>query len=185
MNLKRLAATALVAAGASAAFAPFAFAHAVVSAFAPQGAALTGARTSYVLRVPNERADRATFRISMAVPEPVQTAVSVLQLPGWTIKLTRKDTGQKNAEGTPIMATTAITWIAPKGLELQPGFYTELFFRFQNPISPQKLCFPTLQYYGGKLDAKGKASGTGELVSWTGAADSPTPASCVDIVAKV
>jgi uncharacterized protein YcnI len=163
---------------------PAASAHAVVSPYMPQGSALTGARTAYILRVPNERANRATFKVTMNVPTAVQTAISVLAMPGWNIKLTRVDTGQKAADGSPIMATTSITWAAKKGMQIMPGFYTELFFRFQNPLTPTRLCFPTLQYYGGTLNAKGLAKGAGELVSWTGDASSATPASCVDIVSK-
>jgi uncharacterized protein YcnI len=164
--------------------APLAFGHATVSPYSPQGAALTGARTAYVLRVPNERADRATTKVTMTVPVEVRTAISVLTMPGWNIKLTRVDTGQKTSEGAPVMATTQVTWTSKKGNEIMPGFYTELFFRFQNPLTPARLCFPTLQYYAGKLNAKGKAKGAGELVSWTGPADSATPASCVSIVSK-
>jgi hypothetical protein len=105
-------------------------------------------------------------------------------MPGWTIKLARVDTGGKAADGAPIMATTRITWIAQKGNTLMPGFFSEFYFRFQNPVSPTRLCFPTLQQYGGKLNAKGKPKGAGELVSWTGPADAATPASCVSIVAS-
>jgi uncharacterized protein YcnI len=163
---------------------PLAFGHATVSPDNPQGAALTGARTTYVLRVPNERADRATTRVTMTVPEDVRTAISVLAMPGWTIRLARVDTGGRTAEGAPILATTRITWIPKQGNQMMPGFYSEFFFRFQNPLTPTRLCFPTLQQYGGKLNAKGKAKGPGELVSWTGPAESATPASCVAIVAN-
>lgn len=163
---------------------PLAFGHATVSPANPQGVALTGARTTYVLRVPNERADRATTKVTMSVPTEVQTAVSVMAMPGWKVKLTKVDTGGKTAEGAAIMAITQISWIPQKGNEFLPGFFSEFYFRFQNPVSPTRLCFPTLQQYGGKLNAKGKPKGAGELVSWTGPADSATPASCVSILAS-
>jgi Domain of unkown function (DUF1775) len=161
-----------------------AFGHATVSPSNPQGKALAGARQEYVLRVPNERADRATLSFTMAVPDAVQTGISVLMMPGWTIKLDRVDTGQKNTNGEAIMATRSITWTAQKGYWIMPGFYGGVYFRFQNPITPTRLCFPTLQRYGGKMNAKGKASGPGELVSWTGDSSSPTPASCLDVVSS-
>jgi hypothetical protein len=182
--MKRFLLAVSVMAGVVATVVPAAFGHATVSAYMPQGAPLTGARTAYVLRVPNERANRATFKVTMSVPDAVQTAISVLAMPAWNIKLARVDTGQRTAEGAPIMATTAITWSSKKGMSIMPGFYTELFFRFQNPLTPAHLCFPTLQYYGGTLNAKGVAKGAGELVSWTGAPSSATPASCVDVVSK-
>jgi Domain of unkown function (DUF1775) len=181
--MKRNIITCMVVLGVAALAVPTAFGHAVVSPIQPQGAALAGARTSYVLRVPNERSNRATTKITMQVPGPIQTAISVLKMPGWSIKLTRVDTGQKAADGSPVLATTAITWTPLKGEEVLPGFYAEVFFRFQNPIVPQSLCFSVLQQYGGKLNAKGVALGAGELVSWTGGPETATPASCVNIVA--
>jgi uncharacterized protein YcnI len=180
--MKKVLLALMMGAGVAMLAVPAASAHAVVSPYMPQGSALTGARTAYVLRVPNERTNRATYKVTMNVPQAVQTAISVLYMPGWNIKLTRVDTGARTAEGAPIMATTSVTWTAKKGMQIMPGFYTELFFRFQNPLTPTKLCFPTLQYYGGTLNAKGLAKGAGELVSWTGDASSATPASCVDIV---
>jgi hypothetical protein len=159
-----------------------AFAHATVRPSNPQGKALTGVSTEYVLRVPNERSNRATLRFTMAVPPDIQTGISVLLMPGWTIKLDRVDTGQKNANGDPVMATRAITWTATKGYNVMPGFYAAVYFRFTNPIVPVSLCFPTLQYYGGQINKAGKAVGAGETVSWTGDSTSATPASCVPVV---
>ena len=108
--MKRMFAAAVIAAAVAVVVPAIASAHAVVSAFSPAGTALTGARTVYVLRVPNERPDRTTTAFSMAVPEAVQTGISVLAMPGYKIKLKRVDTGQKNADGSAIFATTAITW---------------------------------------------------------------------------
>jgi hypothetical protein len=161
-----------------------AFGHATVTPFNPQGKALTGARQEYVLRVPNERSNRATLSFTMAVPAEVQTAISVLQMPGWTIKLDRVDTGQKATNGDPVMATRSVTWTAQKGYNVMPGFYAAVYFRFANPINPLSLCFPTIQRYGGQMNKAGKAVGAGEIVSWTGDSTSATPASCVSIVAS-
>jgi hypothetical protein len=47
----------------------------------------------------------------------------------------------------------------------------------KNPADPQRLCFSIDQWYTGM-----KKRDKPELVSWSGAPDSATPASCVDIV---
>ena len=159
------------------ALAPFASGHATVSLIQPQGKALTGARASYVLRVPNEKSSQATYDIVMTVPPAVSTAISVRQMPDWNVVLYKHDTGQKTAEGAPIYAIDKVRWIAKPGNEIQPGFYGVFEFRLVNPTSPQKLCFPTIQWYT-KKDENGKA----EAVRWTGDSTSPTPASCLDVV---
>ena len=158
----------------------FASAHATVAPFSAT-TALTGASTVYRLRVPNERPDRATIAFSMVVPDAVQTAISVLAMPGYNIKLKRVDTGGKTAAGDPVMATTAITWTPNKGSAVLPGFYAEVYFRFTNPITPTRLCFPVQQVYGGKMNARGLAFGKDEIVLWTGDSSSATPASCLDV----
>jgi uncharacterized protein YcnI len=164
---------------AAAVAAPFASSHATVSLMQPQGKALTAASVTYILRVPNEKAAQSTYSVTMSVPEAAQQSISVKQMPGWSIKLERRDTGKKNAEGEPIMATTKVTWRADKGNLIRPGFYGEFQFRLRNPATAQKLCFPTDQWYNAK--ARG---GKSELVSWSGDSSSATPASCVDVVAS-
>ena len=145
----------------------------------PQGRALTAASVTYILRVPNEKAAQSTYSVIMTVPEAVQQSISVKQMSDWTITLQRRDTGQKNAAGEAIMATEKITWRAKKGKLIKPGFYGEFQFRLRNPATPQRVCFSIDQWYNAK--AKG---GKSELVSWSGASDSATPASCVDVVAS-
>ena len=78
-----IAATTLAALAAPAA----AGAHATVTPMQPQGSALTAARTLYVLRVPNERPDTDTFRVTLRVPRAVQGAISLAKKPGWDVKL--------------------------------------------------------------------------------------------------
>ena len=172
--------TIAVAAAATLALPAVAGGHAVVSAVQPQGDALTSARTSYVLRVPTERPDVGTWKVRMAVPAPVREGVSFMKVPGWRITLDRRPTGRKDEEGNAIMATRSVTWTArSRDAEADPGFYGEFPFRFQNPSSPTKLCFPTNQWY--RKNARTRSGG--ERVNWTGAASSDTPASCVDIKA--
>ncbi len=154
--------------------------HATVSSTQPQGKALTSARTSYVLRVPNERPTVGTRRVVLLIPEGVQEVISFRKVPGWRIKLTRVDTGKKNDEGEAIHKTTRASFTAIGAASvIDPGFYEEFPFRFQNPAAPAKLCFGAAQFY-----EKARGERKGEVVMWTGAAESETPASCVDVVAS-
>ena len=169
----------LSAAAAILAIAPFASGHATVSLLQPQGRALTSARVAYVLRAPTERAKQDTIMVTMHVPEAVQASISVKQTPDWAVVLKRRETGQLDAEGNPRYAVERVTWIAKKDSRIGPGFYGEWSFRMQNPATPQRLCFSIDQWY-----TKKTADGKPELVKWSGASDSATPASCVDIVSS-
>ena len=178
MKIKKNVVLGLGAAAAVLALTPLASGHATVSAIQPQGKALTSARVAYVLRVPNEKAEQKTFDIVMSVPPAVATAISVKQMADWKVVIYKHDTGQKNAEGSPIFAVDKVRWLAKPGNTIDPGFYGEFYFRLTNPATPQKLCFPVIQWYT-KKGADGKA----EAVRWTGDSGSATPASCVDVVA--
>jgi uncharacterized protein YcnI len=161
--------------------------HATVTPFHPQTTPLTAARTSYVLRVPNEKATQNTYKVTLFVPGPLQEAISVKQSGDWTVRLRRKDTGKKNDEGEPVYAITSISWTAKKGSEIRPHFFGEFFIRFQNPPQAGKYCFPTNQYYRpvgfNKLSKARKRRAKPELVAWSGPADAEFPASCVTTVA--
>ena len=169
----------IVAAAVAAVAAPFAGSHATVSLLQPQGRALTAASVTYILRVPNEKTAQSTYSAVLTVPEAVQRTISVKQMADWTITLQRRDTGEKNAAGEPIMATQKITWRAKKGNMIRPGFYGEFQFRLRNPATPTRMCFSVDQWYNAK-----QRGGKSELVSWSGASDSATPASCVEVVAS-
>jgi uncharacterized protein YcnI len=141
--------------------------HATVSPVQPQGKALTAARTSYVLRVPNERDNAGTRRVVLFVPAAVQEAITFKKVPGWKVRLYR--------DGA---RTTRVAWTARSaGSVIAPGFYEEFPFRFQNPATAQRLCFGAKQAY-----ERARGQRKGETVYWTGPADSETPASCVDVV---
>jgi uncharacterized protein YcnI len=165
-------------------------AHATVSPFQPQTTPLTSARTSYVLRVPNEKFSQPTYKVVLFVPKAIQEAISVRQSSDWKTRLTRVNTGKKNEEGDPLLATTAITWVAKQGSQIDPGFFGEFFIRWQNPATPQALCFPVHQYYRGATSAKGKKKGKKarraakpEIVRWIGPPSAEFPASCVNVAA--
>jgi uncharacterized protein YcnI len=176
--MKRIVILAVAALGAVVA-APFAGGHATVSLMQPQGRALTGASVTYILRVPNEKAAQSTYSVTMTVPEVARTSISVKQLGDWNITLQRRDTGQKNAAGEAIMATEKITWRSKPGSLIKPGMYGEFQFRMRNPATPSRVCFSVDQWYNAK-----SRGGKSELVSWSGASDSATPASCIDVVAS-
>jgi uncharacterized protein YcnI len=172
------------------AFPALAGAHATVSPFQPQTTPLTAARTLYVLRVPNEKPAQPTFKVIMYVPTAAQERISVGQSSDWRVRLTRKNTGRKDAEGAPVYAITAISWTARRGAEIDPHFFGDFFFRIQNPTAASRLCFPTLQYYRAEGDNGSSRRRRGrkrnrpapEVVKWTGPPEAEFPASCVNVV---
>ncbi|HTZ05108.1 MAG TPA: DUF1775 domain-containing protein [Gaiellaceae bacterium] len=175
LSMKKLiaAAAAVVVAGV---YAPFAGAHATVNLLLGQPTAASTA--TWFLRVPNERANKSTFKVTMSVPAAIQQSITVRQAPGWKVTFTRVDTGQKDGEGNPIYNTTQVTWQSLPGNLIRPGMYGSFEFRFKAPSTAQQLCFPVDQVYNGAV--KGMAA---ETVSWSGPPTSATPASCVNITA--
>ncbi len=159
---------------------PLASGHATVSLLQPQGRALTASSVTIALRVPTERATTSTFQVALNVPTEVQGSLSVKSMADWKVVLKRRDTGTKNSRGEAVMATEKVTWIAKtKEARIDPGFYGEFYFRMRNPSSPQRLCFAIDQWYN-----KASANAKPEKVSWSGPAESATPASCMDIVSS-
>jgi uncharacterized protein YcnI len=179
--MHKMIAICLAASAAVLAVTPLAGGHSTVSLLQPQGKVLTSARAAYVLRAPNEKAKQDTIMVTMHVPEAVQTSISVKQTPDWSVVVKRRATGQVDAEGNPRFAIERVSWIAKngKGMRVEPGFYGEWSFRMQNPATPQRLCFAIDQWYSKKT-----ADGKPEVVKWSGASDSATPASCIDVVSS-
>ena len=140
-----------------------------------------------MLRVPNEKGEQNTYKVTLFVPTALQEVISVKQQGDWSVRLKRRDTGKKNEEGEPVYAITSISWIAKKGSEIKPGFFGEFFIRFQNPVQPGKFCFPINQYYRAKgfskLSKRQQRSAKPELVAWTGPPDAEFPASCITTAA--
>jgi uncharacterized protein YcnI len=155
---------------------PFAGAHATVNLLL--GQSVTASTATWFLRVPNERPNKSTFKVTLTVPTAIQQSISVRQTPGWKVTFVRQDTGQKDGEGYAIYNTTKVTWQAQKDNLIQPGMYGAFEFRFRAPSTPQQLCFAIDQTYNGA--AKSMAP---ETVSWSGPSGSATPASCVNIAA--
>lgn len=157
-------------------------AHTTVNAMQPQGKSLTSARQLFHLRVPNERTDVATYRVSLFVPPAVQQSIRVAKKPGWRVTLSKKDTGVKSPEGDAVVAVEKITWtVVRPSAAIDPLFYDDFPVRWQNPATPQRTCFWIWQTYG---TFKGSRWDRVETVKWTGGSTSETPASCVSFVAE-
>jgi len=167
--MKKIALSLAAAAAVAAVAAPLAIGHATVSLLQPQGSALTGKSGTWILRVPNERDNRSTFKVTLNVPTAIQSSVSVRQSSQWTASIV------KGASGV-----SQVTWKAKTADDqIHPGEYGVFEFRFTNPATAQSLCFSIDQVYNGS--AKGVSA---ETVSWSGAPGTATPASCVAIVAS-
>jgi Domain of unkown function (DUF1775) len=157
-------------------------AHTTISALQPQGPALTSARATYAVRSPNERARQSTYKITMLVPRAVQTSISIKHDSNWKVTTKRVRTGQTGEGGDPVFAITSVSWTAKtRDDAIRPSEYGEWPVRFQNPATAQSLCFGFRQYY---RNASSGARRRPEVVNWTGAANSDTPASCLPIVAS-
>jgi uncharacterized protein YcnI len=176
MTMKKLITTAAVAAAVATVWAPFAGAHAIVILLT--GRPVTATYATWHLRVPNERTNKSTFKVTMTVPPEIQSSFIVRRAPGWKVSFTRVDTGQKDGEGVPIYKTTKVIWTALKGELIFPGMYESFEFRFKAPTTPASLCFAIDQIYNGT-----KKGMPNETVSWSGPPTSSTPASCVAITA--
>lgn len=142
-------------------FAPAASAHVTVQ----PTEAISGAFSRFVVRVPNERPDADTTKI--VVKMPPLTFVSFEPKDGWKrkVKMVQLDEpidafGQEITE-----AVGTVTW---KGGRIRPGEFLEFGFSARMPEDEETLSFEAIQTYSG-----------GEVVRWTGAPDSETPAASV------
>jgi uncharacterized protein YcnI len=174
---------AAVAAGVAALAVPaLSSGHATVSALQPQGASLTGASGTYVVRAPNERDAQNAWKIVMYVPADLQESISFKQTPGWKLRIVKEDTGKKNSEGGAILAVKRVSWTAvDEDSEIAPKMFGEWAIRYRNPATPTTLCFGIAQYYRNTSGNRVKP----EIVNWTGdPATSDTPRSCIDVKAS-
>jgi uncharacterized protein YcnI len=144
-----------------AAIAPAASAHVTVQ----PAEAISGTFSRFVVRVPNERPDADTTKV--VVKMPPLTFVSFEPKDGWKrkVKMVQLDEpidafGQEITE-----AVGKVTW---KGGRIRPGEFLEFGFSARMPEGEETLSFQAIQTYSG-----------GEVVRWTGAPDSETPAAGV------
>ena len=144
-----------------AALAPTALAHVTVQ----PNEAIAGTFSRFVVRVPNERPDAATTKV--VVKMPPLTFVSFEPKDGWKRKVKMVELDEPiDAFGQEITeAVGKVTW---SGGEIGPGEFLEFGFSARMPDAEETIVFRAIQTYSG-----------GEVVRWTGAADSETPATTV------
>ena len=160
--MKKLIAAAVAVVGVFALAAP-AFAHVTVQ----PNEATVGTFSRFVVRVPNERDDASTTKVTVELP-PL-AFVSFEPKDGW--KRTTKEVefdepidvfGEEVKEGV-----GSVTW---SGGEIGPGEFLEFGFSARTPDAEGPLTFGAIQTYS-----------SGEVVEWTGAPDSEEPASVVNV----
>lgn len=139
-------------------FALPAYAHVTVQ----PNEAVTGSFSRFVVRVPNERPDAETTKVVLRMP-PL-TFVSFEDKEGWKRKVKMVELDEPiDAFGQEITeAVGKVTW---KGGSVGAGEFVEFGFSARMPDGEETLTFEALQTYTG-----------GEVVEWTGAPDSETPA---------
>lgn len=156
-------------------------AHTTISAIQPQGPSLTAARTTYVVRAPNETPTQNTFKVVMRVPKELRRVISVKQNSDWDIRLTKSGTGEIDAEGNEVQEIKRISWLADSERdEIRPSEFGEFGVRFVNPATAGRLCVAFKQYYRNERGSRKNP----EIVAWDGPSGSARPASCITVVDK-
>jgi uncharacterized protein YcnI len=121
-----------------------------------------GGFTKLAFRVPNERDNAGTTKISVQLPPDHPIAhVSVRPVPGWTAEVKKKTltTPVKTESGEVTEAVDTITWT---GGQIEPGQFQEFEISAGPlPTDTNELVFPAIQTYS-----------NGEEVAWI---EKPTP----------
>src|SRR5688500_13570725 len=160
--MRKLIAAAVAVAGVLVLSAP-ALAHVTVQ----PNEGVVGAFARFVVRVPNERDDASTTKVTVEFP-PL-AFVSFEPKDGWkrSTETVESDEpidvfGEEVTEGT-----GSVTW---SGGEIGVGEFDEFGFSARMPDGEETLTFNAIQTYS-----------SGEVVEWTGAPDSETPAAQVNV----
>jgi uncharacterized protein YcnI/methionine-rich copper-binding protein CopC len=137
-----------------------------------------GAYTVVAVRVPNERDAASTTKLRVEFPDGIYS-VSYAAQAGWSVRVKKSPlaTPVQTADGPITDHVSSVTFTGSgKGLgRIAPGQFKEFPLSLQMPNTPgATLAFPAYQWYTG-----------GELVKWTGAPGSPTPAPTVSLEAPV
>ncbi len=126
-----------------------------------------GGFARFAVRVPNERDNANTTRVTVQFPESVISA-SFMPVPGWnrTVRMARLAEPIEEEGEEPITERIAsVTW---SGGTIRPGEFVEFGVSFQVPEGAgEELLFPSLQRYS-----------SGEVVRWIAPdpeADTPAP----------
>jgi uncharacterized protein YcnI len=131
-----------------------------------------GGFARFAIRVPNERDDAATTRVTVRFPEQVVSA-SFQPVEGWnrTVEMAQLDEPIDD-EGEQI--TERIDTVTWSGGRIRPGEFQEFGVSFQVPEEQPgtELAFPAVQTYS-----------NGEIVRWIGPPDAEEPAPIVAVTA--
>ena len=128
-----------------------------------------GGFARFAVRVPNERDNADTTRISVKFPEQVLSA-SFQPVEGWkrTVKMVELDE-PIDVEGEQV--TERIDTVTWSGGRIRPGEFQEFGVSFRTPEEPDtELAFPAVQRYS-----------NGDVVRWIGPPDAEEPAPVVAI----
>jgi periplasmic copper chaperone A len=128
-----------------------------------------GGFARFAVRVPNERDNADTTRVSLKFPEQVLSA-SFQPVEGWKriVKMVELDE-PIDVEGERV--TERIDTVTWSGGRIRPGEFQEFGVSFRTPEKPDtELAFPTVQAYS-----------NGEIVRWIGPSDAEEPAPIVAI----
>jgi periplasmic copper chaperone A len=156
-------------AAAALALAPAAGAHVTLNP--PEWEADGFAR--FAVRVPNERDNADTTRVTLKFPEQILSA-SFQPIEGWkrTVKMARLDE-PIDVEGEQV--TERIDTVTWSGGRIRPGEFQEFGVSFRTPAEPgTELAFPSVQRYS-----------NGEVVRWIGPPDAEQPAPRVSLTEPV
>jgi uncharacterized protein YcnI len=130
-----------------------------------------GGFARFAVRVPNERDNADTMRVTVKFPEQILSA-SFQPIEGWrrTVKMARLDQPIEEEGERITERIDTVTW---SGGRIRPGEFEEFGVSFQVPeIEPgTELAFPSLQRYS-----------NGEVVRWIGPADADEPAPIVTVL---
>ena len=128
--------------------------------------AAAGSYTVLDVRVPNERDDAATTKVSVQLPSGFVFA-SYQAVPGWSVKVGMEKLPKpvQTDDGPITCEVREMTWTAD-GDGIRPGQFQDFPISVQIPgEAGDTLTFKALQTYG-----------DGEVVRWIGAPDSEKPA---------
>lgn len=128
-----------------------------------------GGFARFAVRVPNERDNASTTRVSLRFPEPILSA-SFQPVEGWqrTVRMVELDE-PIDVEGEQV--TERIDTVTWSGGRIRPGEFQEFGVSFRTPEEPgTELAFPAVQTYS-----------NGEVVRWIGPSDADEPAPIVTV----
>jgi uncharacterized protein YcnI len=117
-----------------------------------------GSYAKLTFRVPTESATASTVSLQVTLPaDHPFPSVSVMQLPGWTAKVTKTELDAPVTEGDFKLteAVTSITWTADDGVGIKPGEFMEFPISVGPVPDVPSMQFPAAQTYS-----------DGSVVSW-------------------